>query len=204
MGPSSAGRGCTGKKRARVPRGGAAAVVRDFQRILQAIDTYSKYSLRRYGVTGPQLWALGILDGAGGMTAGELAGKMHLHASTVTGVLDRLERQVLVERERDERDGRVVRLRLTPRGRAVLRATPEPPRARLARRLARLAPARLRRLRGAMRTLAGLIELEEIESLVAGGGDVEVLRRPDRAARGGGRLFPQGRPPRRPLPRSAG
>jgi len=51
-----------------------------------------------------------------GITAGELATMLHLHPSTVTGIVQRLELRRLVKRSSNANDGRVAHLHLTPSG----------------------------------------------------------------------------------------
>ena len=54
------------------------------------------------------------LDGP--LTMGEIAQRVGVSEKTITGVVDRLERDGYVQRERDAGDRRVVRVRLTPAG----------------------------------------------------------------------------------------
>lgn len=51
----------------------------------------------------------------------ELSRRLLVTAGNMTGVVNRLERDGLVRRQQDQRDRRVTRIRLTPRGRAVAR-----------------------------------------------------------------------------------
>ena len=55
-----------------------------------------------------------------GISSGEVAELLHLDKSTLTGVLQRLERRGLLRRARDKSDGRRIELRLTAGGRAML------------------------------------------------------------------------------------
>jgi MarR family transcriptional regulator, organic hydroperoxide resistance regulator len=122
--------------------------------IIQAIDLFSRGALRDFGVTGPQIWALRTVGKAGVVSMGDLAQHMHLHMSTVTGIIDRLEAARLVTRGRSASDARVMELRLTSRGRSLLAKAPEPPRSKIARRLGKVAPAELRQVRSVLRLLA--------------------------------------------------
>ncbi len=53
------------------------------------------------------------------ITAREIAAAVHLSASTLVGILDRLEVKGLVERSRDAKDRRKIHIGSTARGRAV-------------------------------------------------------------------------------------
>ncbi|MBI4564670.1 MAG: winged helix-turn-helix transcriptional regulator [Planctomycetes bacterium] len=138
-----------------------AGIVQSLQGILQSVQKYSKHSFKRFGVTGPQVWALRSIGGGRGITVGQLADAMYLHISTISSLVDRLEERKLVIRRRDPRDRRVVRLRLTSRGRKTMRATPPPPRGRLPKGLERLNGRDLRNMQRALRQIAGIMEVTE-------------------------------------------
>ncbi len=73
------------------------------------------------GLTAPQIHALLWLGHDGPLTMGELARRVAVTEKTVTGIVDRLERDGFLRRERDAADRRVVRARATGRGAAVSR-----------------------------------------------------------------------------------
>ena len=66
--------------------------------------------------TPPQLHTLFWLGEDGSLTMGELARRLGVTEKTVTGVVDRLEREGCLQRERDTVDRRVVRCHLTAQG----------------------------------------------------------------------------------------
>ncbi len=72
------------------------------------------------GLTMSQLRVLIILNGDPGMTAGNLAERLSVRPSTVTGIVDRLVKQDLVERRADPDDRRVVRNFLSTTGEPVI------------------------------------------------------------------------------------
>ncbi len=82
-----------------------------------------------------------------GMTPGGLTRELLVTAGNVTGIVERLARQGLVERRPVPEDRRTVRVRLTPRGRRLMvRAIPRH-RREVASVLRRVGPAELSRLR---------------------------------------------------------
>ena len=91
-------------------------------------------------LTPPQLHALLWLGHDGPLTMGELAQRVGVTEKTITGVADRLAQADLVARERDDRDRRVVRARLTARGEHVHRQLDRHLDARLAQMLGVLDP----------------------------------------------------------------
>ena len=127
--------------------------VRSLHRIFKAVDLFSRRALRDFGVSGPQIWALRTIGSEVALAAGALAARMHLHPSTVTGILQRLETRGLVRRTRDPRDRRISRLELTRRGRNLVFLAPEPPRSRVLRSLSRLPAAELRATRRSLQRI---------------------------------------------------
>ena len=68
---------------------------------------------------------------------------MLTHDPDVTRLLDRLERRKLIRRQRQPRDRRVIRTRITPAGLQILSTLDEPIAALHQRLLAHLGPERL-------------------------------------------------------------
>lgn len=78
-------------------------------------------SLEKMGLTAPQLHSILALGDEGPLTMGELGRRLGVTDKTITGLVDRLERDGHVQRERDAGDRRVVRCRLTKAGTALFR-----------------------------------------------------------------------------------
>lgn len=76
--------------------------------------------LADFPITPPQFSALVWLDRDGDMTIGELSQKMYIACSTMTDLIDRMEKNKLVTRVRDERDRRVVQVQLLNYGKEVI------------------------------------------------------------------------------------
>jgi DNA-binding MarR family transcriptional regulator len=72
------------------------------------------------GLSGPRLSALSVVVFGGPLTLGELAAAEQVKPPTMTRLVRALEAQRLVVREPDNHDGRVVRLRATVKGRALM------------------------------------------------------------------------------------
>ncbi len=72
------------------------------------------------GLTMSQLRVLYMLQAGPGTPAGAVAAHLKVRPSTATGIVDRLVRDGLVRRERDDLDRRRVRIWLTERGMRVI------------------------------------------------------------------------------------
>jgi DNA-binding MarR family transcriptional regulator len=107
-------RGASGA--ARPPLGEAL----EFMRLLWAVDhglhRRSKRMAVTLGITGPQRLALRILGRFPGLSAGDLARVLHLHPSTLTGILDRLAAKGVLARRTDPDDRRRAVLELSAAG----------------------------------------------------------------------------------------
>jgi MarR family transcriptional regulator, organic hydroperoxide resistance regulator len=87
----------------------------------------TKELARRADLTGPQLTVLKLLEQFGDLSLSGLSERIRAQNSTVTGIIDRMEREGLVVRERSKEDRRVVYIRLTTKGRDVARDIPVEP-----------------------------------------------------------------------------
>ncbi|OUM84537.1 MarR family winged helix-turn-helix transcriptional regulator, partial [Caldibacillus debilis] len=93
-----------------------AAIEKDLRYISGIIKQKGREILNNYGITPPQFVAMQWLFEEGDMTIGELSNKMYLAFSTTTDLIDRLEKNRLVKRTKDEKDRRVVRVQLLEEG----------------------------------------------------------------------------------------
>ena len=95
----------------------------EFMRLIWAVDhglqKASKRMAASAGITGLQRLVLHVVGRFPGISIGQLAATLHVHASTLTGVLDRLERRGLLDRRPGPRDRRRAALGLTPAGRRL-------------------------------------------------------------------------------------
>jgi MarR family transcriptional regulator, organic hydroperoxide resistance regulator len=83
--------------------------------------------LQPLGLTYPQYLALASLNAHDGQTVGQLGAELRLDSNTLTPLLKRMETAGWVNRSRDSKDERQVRLSLTEDGRALaLRAAAVP------------------------------------------------------------------------------
>ena len=136
-----------------------AVEVEDLERVLREVAATVRQRGRRalsaLGITPPQFDALIQLKRGGEMTMGDLCARLHLASSTVTDLIDRMERAGLAQRFRDETDRRVVRLRATKRGLEVIEEVLRTRAAYLGEILGRLPEEGRRHIASALRLLHG-------------------------------------------------
>ena len=99
-------------------------ILRSLRRIIRVGDIHSRKLLSEFRITSPQMICLNALAKREGMTQADLAKEVDLSASTITGIIDRLEAKGYVVRTRGTADRRKVTLRITERGREVVYSAP--------------------------------------------------------------------------------
>ena len=118
-------------------------------------------------LTATQIHALLWLGHDGALTMGELARRIGTTEKTVTGVVDRLEREGRLHRERDAADRRVVRARLTRKGADAYRRINGQVNDKVAQLIGRLAAADRHDLLRILETLHDRLLAEHAEAVAA-------------------------------------
>jgi DNA-binding MarR family transcriptional regulator len=139
----------------------AERVVQGLRRVVRALQSFSQDIYRNYGLTAPQLWALKTLQRAGRLSAGQLARALAVHQSSLSILIDRLEKRGLVSRVRSRGDGRFVLIEMTKRGLALSAMAPEPAQGRLLHGLQAMSRAEVSQVRRVVDRLVQLMEAED-------------------------------------------
>ncbi len=140
------------------PPDGALGETLDFMRLLWAVDhglqSRSKRMETALGVTGLQRLAIRLIGRQPNISAGELADLLHLHPSTLTGVLKRLVDRGYITRLRDPADARRARFVLEAPGHQVDAMQAGTVEAAVRRALARVPQNRLAAVRDVLASVA--------------------------------------------------
>jgi MarR family transcriptional regulator, organic hydroperoxide resistance regulator len=98
--------------------------VLEFMRLLWAINhglgKTSRLMQARFGVTGQQRLVIRLVGAFPGLSAGDLARILHIHPSTLTGILQRLAARGLIRRSAHPEDARRLQLELTAKGKRLM------------------------------------------------------------------------------------
>lgn len=94
---------------------------KDLRRIAGIIKRNGRKILKNYPITSPQFIALQWVIDREHLTIGELSKKIGLAFSTTTDLVDRMEKNGLVERIRDTNDRRVVRVVPLDKGKTIIK-----------------------------------------------------------------------------------
>ena len=113
-----------------------------------ALGQQAEQLTRTAELTGTQYNVLRILRGAGpeGLACRAIADRMITHDPDITRLLDRLEKQGWITRERQKDDRRVVKARMTARGLELLKPLDQPMRNLHKRQFRHMAGGRLKAL----------------------------------------------------------
>jgi DNA-binding MarR family transcriptional regulator len=98
----------------------ATDIIADFRATMSQIKCASSERLLRLGVSMAQLHIMYTLQRAGEMTMSHLADVLNVSLSNATGLIDRLEERGFIERHGVPTDRRIVLVRVTPTGQAML------------------------------------------------------------------------------------
>lgn len=139
-------------------------VIVALRRITRAIDLHSRELMQEFGLTTPQLAALQAIARLQPITAGALARSIHLSQSTITGVLNRLEKRGLVSRVRSEADRRSIVVGLTDAGRELLQAAPSLLQDQFRRELLQLQEWEQTQMLATLQRIASMMDAEDLDA----------------------------------------
>lgn len=143
-------------RRRAVPRTGLD-VLQQLRVVVRLASAHSQQAERSTGIPGAELWALHEVAAAEGLRVGELAGRLRLHQTTASNLLNRLESRGLVKRSRSAADQRIVHVDATAAGKRLLQRAPVPTRGLLPHVLDTLSPADLRKVHAGLAVLLSSI-----------------------------------------------
>jgi DNA-binding MarR family transcriptional regulator len=115
-----------------------------------------------FGITSPQFNALLALREQPNMTMGELCEKLFLACSTATDLIDRMEKNGFLERNRDAQDRRVIRLSISEKGQDVIKEVIAARRRYVASMLEKLTPNEIEQLGASLDKLHSLMVEEKV------------------------------------------
>jgi MarR family transcriptional regulator, organic hydroperoxide resistance regulator len=125
----------------------------------QAVSAYYRQTVLTHGLSATGLAVLGVLADTDALSHRDLAGCLGITPATLTSVIDALSDQGVVVRKRDASDRRVVRVWITPAGRARLQSTRASVAATLRDRIPDLPPDQERIVRAYLLAVLAAVDL---------------------------------------------
>ena len=135
----------------------ALELANELRPVLLRLARELRKETEQFGVTSRQVTLLWLVRQSPGLSLRELAAEEGISPPALSGYVDRLERQGLLERVRSAEDRRRVGLVVTPAGARLLRRVRERRTAWLAERLAGLEPGELDAVATAVEPLRRLL-----------------------------------------------
>lgn len=155
-------------------------MLRRFRSVFDAVQRHFRTVETRAGVSGAQVWALGVIAAHPGLGVNELARAMHVHQSTASNLLRSLVAAGLAVSRRAGADRRAVQIEITAPGRKVLAKAPPPLTGLLPAALGRLDDPVLLRLDRDLAALIAVLHADRRGETVLIGVDMPVPVRPAR------------------------
>jgi len=144
----------------------AFEILRAMRKILRKTAEHSRVVARKSGMNVPQVLCLRAIAESNDseMTAAKVAATVQLSTPTVSRILDRLDSEGLITRERDRVDRRRVILRLTDKGSQRLALLPTPLQDQFLARLKTLDAAHQQLLHEALNQLVELMAASDVDA----------------------------------------
>ena len=133
------------------------SITKRLRQIAHNLDKHSKFIQERFYVTVPQVITLREIYEHGPLSFTQLTEIVSLNNSTVTGIVDRLERRGLVRRERTSTDRRRIDIAITNEGLDFLRTVPPPIQQSLVEGLERMDQEKVETILWSIDTLLSLL-----------------------------------------------
>jgi len=136
------------------------------RKIVRSINLESKRIQKDFGLSIPQLLCLGHLSQQPNYqsTHGELMQLLSLNSSTVTGIVNRLEKKGLVARVPKMGDRRITHIVITTNGLKILDKTPDVLHDRLAKSLSKIPQEKQEMVKSALQIIVSAMEIEQLEA----------------------------------------
>ena len=120
------------------PQHTSMQIVIRLRQIIQELSKHSKFIQDNYNITIPQLLCLQEIKEQSPISIGALTKIVFMNNSTVTGIVDRLEKRGLIRRNRISKDRRKIHLEITDAGMEFIKNAPTPINERFVKRITAL------------------------------------------------------------------
>lgn len=136
------------------------------RKIVRSVDIESKKIQKEYGVSIPQVLCLNFLHESVNYqaTQGEIRKFLNLNPSTVSGIINRLEKKGYLARLPKLGDKRVVNIALTSAGDKLLSTIPSLLHEQLSEKLKKLNNDELKTVEEGLETLVKILDIQQVEA----------------------------------------
>ena len=153
-------------------------IMSSVRKIVRAVNLESKKVEKTFGISIPQLLTLKFLNEEVGYKSSMKAIKemLSLNASTVTGIVDRLEQKGLVARLPDPKDKRSTPIVLTSKGSGLLINTKESLHEKISKSLDKISEEEYQDILVSFETIINFLNIEHLDAspIIAGDTDLNI------------------------------
>ena len=153
-------------------------IMSSVRKIVRAVNLESKRVEKTFGISIPQLLTLKFLNEEVGYKSSMKAIKemLSLNASTVTGIVDRLEQKGLVARLPDPKDKRSTPIVLTSKGSGLLINTKESLHEKISKSLDKISEEEYQDILVSFETIINFLNIEHLDAspIIAGNTDLNI------------------------------
>ena len=138
-------------------------IVYSIRRLMQAGEHYTKELNKIYNVSAAQINCLLALHENGPLPPSQIAKHVMVNSSTITGIIDRLEKKNLVKRLRISKDRRVITVELTKNGKILAENTPSPIQQKIIDGLNQLSPSEIEQISLTLKRLTDMLDVQDLK-----------------------------------------
>ena len=138
-------------------------IVYSIRRLMQAGEHYTKELNKIYNVSAAQINCLLALHENGPLPPSQIAKYVMVNSSTVTGIIDRLEKKDLVKRLRISQDRRVITVELTKTGKMLAENAPSPIQQKIIDGLNKLSPSEIEQITLTLKRLTDMLDVQDLK-----------------------------------------
>jgi len=138
-------------------------IIFSIRRLIQASELYTKELNKKFQISAAQLNCILTLYEYGPLPPSKIADHMMVKSSTVTGVVDRLEKKGLAERMRNSPDRRVITIQLTDAGKQLAENAPPPIQQKIIDGLKNIGNAKKEQIVRSLNILTNMLDVQDLE-----------------------------------------
>ncbi len=138
-------------------------IIYSIRRLMQAGEHYTKELNKIYNVSAAQINCLLALHENGPLPPSQIAKHVMVNSSTITGIIDRLEKKDLVKRLRISRDRRVITVELTRTGKILAENAPSPIQQKIIDGLNKLSPSEMEQIALTLKRLTDMLDVQDLK-----------------------------------------
>ncbi|MFO7556989.1 MAG: MarR family transcriptional regulator [Desulfobacterales bacterium] len=150
-------------KEIKLPSDHTKQIIFSIRRLIQASELYTKELNKNFQISAAQLNCILTLYEYGPLPPSKIADHMMVKSSTVTGVVDRLEKKNLAERMRNSPDRRVITIQLTEEGKELAENAPPPIQQKIIDGLKNIGNAKKEQIVRSLNILTNMLDVQDLE-----------------------------------------